>query len=437
MKISIAFSILILALGAMFGWHVHQRLANSRETHDKLAAEAPQFGISIDSKNPADPVRFTKRSERGNKDAEARLVAKDFIDFAQEMEAAEKIGGSPEESEQRKISDFMARVMSLDVGQLKILIAEIRDSVDLKEEARNGLIGFCFTTMANDDPQAALAVFIASRDLLRKSGVSQQAVSNSLANWAKDDPMAALAWVRENEAKFPDFIDDSSKRGLISGAAVNDPKLAFRLIGELGMKNDSGVPFEIMDVAKTPEQRTAALAALREHVGGIQDESRRNEAAGNGGAMLVDATIRDGFDSAVTWLAKASLTPPELDGFVGRLTHSIKIEETGKWIEWMGENLPAGKANGDIRSMVRHWTTDDYQAAGKWLAATPDGPAKNISIRSYAETVANYVPESAAQWAMTLPPGQDRDETLKHIYHAWPEKDDAAKEVFAKEHGIK
>ena len=41
------------------------------------------------------------------------------------------------------------------------------------------------------------------------------------------------------------------------------------------------------------------------------------------------------------------------------------------------------------------------------------------------------------QWIMTLPPGKDRDSTLKNIYQNWPKKDITARDAFAKGHGIK
>jgi hypothetical protein len=36
----------------------------------------------------------------------------------------------------------------------------------------------------------------------------------------------------------------------------------------------------------------------------------------------------------------------------------------------------------------------------------------------------------------TLPPGEDRDATLKTIYQRWPKEDPAAKEAFKQQHGI-
>ncbi len=440
MKISIAIAVLILALGAMFGWNGHRQFVTSRETHDKLAAEAAHFGISIDSKNPADPVRLTKRGDRQDKDAEARLVARDFIVFAKEMEAAQAKGGPPDEATQKKITAFMGRLLSLDAAQLKIFVAEMRAAPDIKDQTRQNLIGLAIMTLANDHPQSALILQIESSTdstgVLKTSGVGMDAISTSLAKWAAVDPMGALDWVRENGEKHRGLLTQNTKRGMVSAVAANDPKLAFLLIGELGLKADavSG----IAEAAKTPEERTATLAALRAHLASLPEGEARQQAMKNGFHSLALGATKEGFEAGSHWIASAGFSPEQLGGLADRgFFRLAKTEDTGKWIEWMGANFPEGKSNGDIPWMVRHWTTDDYQAAGKWLVSTPDGPVKNISVRSYAETVAKYEPQTAGQWAMTLPPGKDRDETLKNIYHAWPENDPAAKDAFAKEHGIK
>jgi hypothetical protein len=270
--------------------------------------------------------------------------------------------------------------------------------------------------------------------------MGKHVVSSSLAKWAKDDPLAALEWVRKNSEKFPDLVIDDAKRGLISGVAMSDPKLAFKLIGELGIKETSSQISGIISAAMTAEDRTVVLGALREHLATISDEAARHNAANNAVVALARGVVKEGFEAGTKWLATANLSPAELESFASGLSSSDKKGESGKWIEWIGASLPADKGSNSIRNIVRNWTEDDYQAAGKWLATAPAGPTKNTSIRSYAETVSKYEPETAAQWALTLPPGQDRDETLQNIYENWPKNDAAAKEAaaaFAKEHGLK
>lgn len=444
MKLSIALSVLILAIGGLLGLQDQRRLAAVRESHDQLVAEASRSGITVDSANAEDGVRITKR-EREDKEAEAKDAAASFIAFAKEMEAIEKKGGPPDEATQKRIMDFLDRILSLDAAQLKILIAEIRDAKDIKDETRQGLIGFSTMTLASDHPQAALTLLIESATdssgVLKMNGVEKHAMSTSLAKWAKDDPMAALEWVRKNGEKMPALVDDDAKRGMISGTAVQDPKLAFKLIGELGLKDGESAIDSIVDAARTPTERTATLAALREHLATLPEGELRDQAASGAIRSLFQNAVKDGFEAGTRWVESAGFSPEELGEISnGGIQQSIKSSDTGKWVEWLGKTVPEGKGDNGIRSMVRNWTENDYQAAGKWLAAAPEGRARDVSIRSYAETVSRYEPESAVQWADTLPAGKGKEETLKRIYQNWPKNDEvskAAAEAFKKERGIR
>ncbi len=436
MRISIAISLLILAVGAAVGWQDHQRLAAVKAEHAKLVAEAGKFGIVLDPANTEGGILITKR-ERENKEADAKKIAVEFIAFAKEMEAIEKSGNPPDEAMQQKTMAILERMMSLDAAQLKILIAEVRASTDLKNEMRQGLLAFAIMSLAEDHPQAALTVFTETSDLFKDGMMGTHVISSSLAKWAKDDPLAALEWVRKNGEKFPDLVNDQAKRGMISGAAANDPKLAFQLISELGLKDHSDAISSIISVAKTPEDRTATLGALRDYLVTLKDEQSRGNAASNALRELARGVAGEGFEAGTKWIAAANLTKEELKNITSGLSNHAKPAETGQWIEWLGETFPNGESNHKIRSQVSNWTQSDYQAAGKWLATTPDGPVKNVSIRAYAETISRYEPETAAQWAMTLPPGNERDDTLKEIYSKWPKDDAAAKEAFKQQHGIK
>jgi hypothetical protein len=436
MRISIAVSILILLVAALFGVPNHQRLVAIRESHAKLVATAAQLGISVDLSRPDDPVHITKH-KRENEEADAKLAAAEVIAFAKELEALQKDGSALNEAQQKHIMELIDRMMSLDPAQLKILIAEVRAAKDLKDETRQNLIGFSIMTLSNDHPQAALALFTESSDLFEENRMGTQVVSSSLAKWAKDDPMAALEWLKKNSAKFPDLITDDAKRGLISGTAAQDPKLAFNLIGELGIKDTSQAISEIVDAAKTPEERSATLVAIRAYLSTLDDEAALKEAGRSASWSLARSLATEPFKSATKWLDSSNMTPGELEAVASGLTYTRKGNENGQWIEWLGEKLPPEKANQNIKNLVSNWTRNDYQAAGKWLTTAPEGPTKNTAIRSYAETVSQYEPATAAQWALTLPPGKDRDQTLRNIYENWPQEDATAKEAFKQKHGIK
>ena len=442
MKPSFAIAALILAVGAGLGWLDSQQLAAIRLTREQLVAEAAARGIVVD---PANPNAFsrTARHERENRQAGAKLVAAEFIAFGREREAFEKAaGGHRDEAMQKQMARRMTalreRMMSLDPAELTSLIAEVRASPDLSDETRKRLVAVSVLALANNHPQAVLALFTGGSGFAKDDASGGYVISSSLARWAKDDPLAALAWVRQNAAGFPELITDGAKRGLLAGAAIQDPALAFKLIGELGLKGSDPVIQSIVGAARSPEEKLATLTALRFHLASLTGNEERDAATTSALSVLANGFVQDGFAAAERWLAAAQPTPSELAGVAAGLNYDPgKSAETGQWIEWLATALPPDKSAERIQFFVASWTYNDSLAAGQWLASTPDGPAKNVAVRSYAETISRFEPATAAQWALTLPPGQDRDATLKSIYQNWRRRDPAGAAAFAALHGFK
>ena len=411
MKISIALSVLILAAAASLRWHDSQRLAVVRENHTKLLAEAATFGITLDFARPAEVIRFTPR-ERERKNVEAKAAAAAYIAYKK---------GQPhttQEKEARRAHamDPTACLLALDPTQAQLFLDEIRDARDLSDETRKDMIGFALWTLCDKCPQPVLALFTETFDLLKADDYRcRTVISSSLAKWSEEDPKAACEWVRKNGGKFPELVTDDTRIEMISGAARHDPKFAFKLIAELGIQNSSSALREIGGSAKTPDERTALLFALREHLTTLPDEKTRHETTGTLMSTFTDRLAGEGFTAATQWIAGANCTPAELENIAGDLGISVKRDEAGQWVDWVGKQVPAGKSEAPIRSIVSRWTEADYQAAGKWLSTMPPSATKNAAVRSYAETVSKLDPATATQWAMTLPPGPDRDATLKHI----------------------
>ena len=290
--------------------------------------------------------------------------------------------------------------------------------------------------LANDHPQAVLALVTGS-DFAKDDPSGGYVVSSSLARWAKDDPQAALAWLRKNSDEHPDVITDDAKRGMLFGTAIQDPALAFKLIGELGLKDTDPVLHNIVGAAHSPEEKLATLAALRLHLTSIANQADRDAVTTGALSVMANGFVQDGFTAAERWLAAAQPTPTELAGVAAGLNFDPgKSAETGQWIEWIATALPPEKSADRIQYFVASWTYSDSLAAGQWLTTTPDGPAKQIAVRSYAETISRVEPETAAQWALTMPPGSARDATLKTIYQNWRGPNPEAAAAFAKDNGI-
>lgn len=110
------------------------------------------------------------------------------------------------------------------------------------------------------------------------------------------------------------------------------------------------------------------------------------------------------FESVTRWIAGESFTPSELTQLARELNIYSRTDESGRWIEWLRQSLPTQAAGQQVAQVIDQWGLSDYQAA--------------------------------ARWAITQPPGKDRDQIFKTIHGNWPKEDPAGKETFAQEHGI-
>jgi hypothetical protein len=418
MKSSIALSALILAVAAGVGWYNNQRLVAVRENQAKLVATATKLGIVLDPSPSTDSKRATKRgreSGQENSKINAEATASDLIAMAKEIEVLKKQGELTDVAAHRRLQKDLDRVMLLDAAQLKTFLAALGTAENLTAESRRGIIESCFGRLAQEHPETALILCTESADLVGDQRRTQHFSYMALSAWARQEPASSMAWVRKNEQKFPKLITEDFKITTARGIANSDPQLALKSIAELNIKDSTRAVFDIAYAARSPASRTANLAAIRDHIGSLPDEKSRGEATMNAMGGLAHSLETEGYAAATQWIAGEKFSPAEL----GKLTEAFhdfrKSDGAGAWIDWMGANLPTGNSVGHIDKLVRKWTKDDYQAAGKWLATTPASPTKNTAVRSYAETVSQYDPAVAIQWAMTLPPGPDRDATLKHI----------------------
>jgi len=432
MKTPILLCAAILFAGGIVGWRDHQHLLAVRATHDAVVAEAAKRGISNNH-----PIRVTKR-KREDIEAAARQCAADYIRFIKLRNQSSEDG----ESDERKQMEFDARLKSLDAGQWEILLIELCTSDELMNGARQGILYNLITSFADAHPQAALE-FLSDHGDLVQDARAKHLIGTALSAWSRDQPLAALEWVRGNGADYPGLITEETKRRMVIAAATQDPQTAFTLVRGLDAGDFTVMMGEMIGIANTPEKRTATLVAFRGYLAGFTDQESRKITETIGIMALAGSVIQEGYDNASQWVVSAGLTPHEIERFSVGLSGLLGssgdsgLNESGQWIEWIGANLPAGKGSGQIQTLVSNWTQRDFQAAAKWLGTLPDGSVRNLSVRAFAQTVAPIDPESAVQWAMTLPAGKDREQTLHTIYTNWPKNDPAGKQAFAMEHGIK
>jgi hypothetical protein len=426
MVTSIKISALILVLAAIAGWLIDGRLADTRAEEGVLAAEAARLGVGIGDTQAARRVRPSHAAH----EQEAKQLAVAYLALPK---ARKRIGnGSVEYG-----TDVDRQIAALDTSQFKIFLADVLVSMELDGTIVPERVNYLLSNLARNDPKGALELFMKHSAVCRKD-FGCDVVSTALGAWAKYDPFAAVEWIKKNAGEFPEALSGQSINNVFYEAAQKDPRLAFTLLASMGLNDDHTFSSlcAIVNAAATDEQRNATLAALRDYCEAHKDDKKARQVADQMVGYFSRGFRENGFQAGSKWLASANLSPDELDRFCGELTLNYRGDEHAEWIEWIGGNIPPGRSDGPIMDLIRRWTTEDYEAAGKWLRAAPDGPTKNAAIRSYALTVFKHDPETAMQWIMTLPPGRDSDNTLKNIHMNWPKDDPEGAAAFARENGI-
>lgn len=221
------------------------------------------------------------------------------------------------------------------------------------------------------------------------------------------------------------------RQSYLAEMARRDPRRAFSLIRKGDGAVDSSLLKALAQAGRTAEERTGILEAMRSEVG--LDENTAQETL----IGLARSHSDESFEAVKTWMEAAALTRKEQEQFATGLLYDNVKRDPARWMEWLGESISPRKIGGVVGDLMGQWTQQDYLAAGTWLATEPDGLVRTAAVRSYSVTVAFYEPQTAAQWALTLPLGKERDATLRQIYQSWPMHDAAGAAAFAVEHGIK
>lgn len=436
MKASLFLSAGILLIGLAPGLFQQKRLSDLRADYDALSQKAEKFGISLDPSDSSTGPRSTKR-QREETEKQVKATSSEIIRFARDLEEIRKNGGKPDAEFQNRSMEVLAKLSELDSAQISAFIKVLRGEEGLSASTRGSLIAYAILTLSDQNPEAAITLYSEASDLLDGRLMGSQIVSASLANLAQNDPGRALEWIQKNASKFGSDEAAEMKRAVLAGTALNSPDRAFKLIGELKFDDPAeAVNAIVASGNESPEQRNALLGGLRSYLASIQDAAIRDEIASNAMETFARTSEKQSFETLTGWMDEAKFTEKEKLQFASGLSWFTTKNDTGRWVEWMGGNLPADEVSGPVREVVGEWTQQDYVAAGKWLSKAQDGPAKSAAVQAYAAAVAEYEPNIAVQWAMTLPPGPIRDDTLRDIYANWPSKDPEGAAAFAREHGL-
>lgn len=440
MKISIALTVLILALGGSVVWRNHQVLV----TREVRAADLADSGSSPDGRHP---TSFRPR-ERMKPEVRARFVLERFSACLREDERLELESPRWNFSEGRRdssdsILEILEQVSCLNADELDLLMAELPKSGEFITPLCPSIIRTILTEITTDHPSIALEYLFRTSDPKSFQEASiVELIQNAIESQAKHDPSAALTWLRKCEGKFTEYDLEAAKKSMMAGVTAGHPESAFHWLGEVGLVDPrfQGIP-TISESCTTSAQLIALNAGLQSHLRTIANERERNTYAFDAEGFLTYSAVENGFETATRWFAATNLPANEI-GDAGLMytvldpdsAHSSEISKWGRWIIDHFSTCPMEKC---LRDFVTGWAKNDYRATAEWIRNAPEGAAKISAVSAYAEIISEYEPASAVQWADSLPAGSDRDQTLKKIRENWAKKDAEEAAAFSLKYGIK
>lgn len=259
--------------------------------------------------------------------------------------------------------------------------------------------------------------------------------------WAEIDPENALKDWMEGKGKPPGDA-------FFGAWAKSDPAGALRWFSSLPegeVRKEAGVA--VLDrIAKADPQRaldfssqlsdgkdqallvTRALAAL-----GGKDPATALAAA----QSLPEGPGRKaGLDSVVTQIAATNLEeaqrlakelpPNTLSGASSVIAGALVRQSPESALEW-AETLPEGTSKASAYAgIAREWASRDVVAAAAWLDTLPRGTERDSAVASFANRTAPRDPEGATAWASTLPQGEQRTAVLSQTLAIWQRVNPAA-----------
>ncbi|MCW1883759.1 hypothetical protein OKA04_03400 [Luteolibacter flavescens] len=429
-------TVTIAATAAILGtaWHQSRvlgversRLSSLRQQLDAAAstppeAKDPKTGGSISSKPTTQPKEVTLDAER--------------VQFIRDMASALLMSYSAELSARR--DDAMLEIGAMSIADFRRYIRAVRESGELTDAERKAHCKFAMWALIDRRPADGLTLYTESEDWVGL-GIDPRSLASALRRWAAEDLPGGLAWVREATSKYPELVDEEVRQGMIGAAANTDPSLAFSLVDEFQIDPPSNATQGVMGVADTPEKRLKALKALRDYLPQIESKADRSQAGDYTVAVLGRLLAQDGVDAGTKWAESAGLTVSEIWSLGSDIGDDVRPGEEARWIEWFDRKLEDRYCGRPIGHVMAYWAKRDHKAASDWLSFAPDGAAKNAAIARFATTVLDVEPESAAQWAEFLPPGDLRTKTLMDVYCYWPKKSEASRaaaRAFAAKHGL-
>ena len=429
MKYSLLIALLIVGIASFFGYERQQKISILTTELETLVKEGEELDVPTDPKVSFSPKRSAQRAQKRAREEMVEDFVGELMDLIKE---SQKPGMQNDPEFQKRAMALIETMLDLTPAELKMMVLKVSEDKTLKQQEKQQLTSFAIMMLANENPDTALALILESQGTdLVGGNMDRHMLSMALGSLAKNDPIAAAEWLKENGEKVGG-AQDHLTRAIIVQASQQNVGLALDLINDLAEENQS-TAYASIGSTITAERIDEFFNAIRGHDATDKEKATAFSSLANG-PFVKDPT------SAIEWLDKTELSKEEQSAFMQGLSyHQIK-EHPETWMNWLvAQEKTADQstsAQQTAKNIIRNWTSNDFVAAGEWVGKLPPGNDRNVAVSSYAETLSQHEPAAAEEWAATLPEGSERTGLLRNIHQNLLTKDAEAAGEFATRHGI-
>ena len=301
---------------------------------------------------------------------------------------------------EKEVREWIGRLIDLSPKELKQVVEDLLDDGALEPGDRRTLLAVVLSLASSRQSETAAELYLKHREVVGDGGGIFDA-------WGKSDPASALAWLEQNRESLGKDYQSNLKR-IIMVAAARDPAIALAELSKIKDAKDRnsterGLAMSLRDDGA----RAALLAELR--ASGLAEVDRVEVLRGLGSGQVGRLSQGPG-----AWME--ALSPVEAVAVAEGVSKSMNSSAHPEaWFDWMGKSLPQELMEDTARPLLTKWINDDYAAAGEWINRQPPGDFRNASAANYARMMAKRFPDTAKDWANTLPEGPEKRRLLEEI----------------------
>ncbi|MGI9241616.1 MAG: hypothetical protein ACR2RV_12510 [Verrucomicrobiales bacterium] len=301
------------------------------------------------------------------------------------------------------------------------------DELTAGDPSKAGVLGLVksllMVIVADEAPERVLAMV--EKD---GAGTGAELRSAAFAGLARKDPDRARQLLEE--ADWPARQIQVAKSVLLGELLKSDLPAALELFREERSDLLTTSSAIISDASSDPAVRDRLWTAVRSE----SDPVVRHELAKG---LIAGEFIRGGPQAMRQAFADADFDDVALKtAIVQEFAGSALPTDPDETYAWIEESLPAEEVPQALARALGSWARRDFNAAGQWLGAQPDSPARDEAIGMFARTVVEIDPLAAATWAASIAEEETRQTALGSTLGRWTEADPEAAKAWADENGI-